>query len=78
MGFGGHFIPLSMITPCYRRELTAPKRNASKRDAPQNAYFEPDFPVFTSVPKGPSRTKNTTESEFGTGSKFATEVAKRF
>ena len=29
------------------------------------------------VPKG-ARTKKITESEFGTGSKFATEVAKRY
>ena len=28
--------------------------------------------------EGPSRTKNTTEGELGMGSKFATEVAKRY
>ena len=30
------------------------------------------------VPKGPSRTKNSTESKFSTGSKFATAVAKQY
>ena len=30
------------------------------------------------LPKGPSRTKNTTESKFSTGSKFTTAVAKRY
>ena len=29
-------------------------------------------------PKGPSRTKNSSESKFSTGSKFATAVAKRY
>ena len=34
--------------------------------------------IPTPNPKGPSRTKNSTESKFSTGSKFATAVAKRY
>ena len=31
---------------------------------------------FDKQPKGPSRTKNTTESKFSTGTKFGTATAK--
>ena len=31
----------------------------------------------TDIPKGRFRTKNSTESEFGTGSKFGTDAARR-
>ena len=34
--------------------------------------------IRKSLPKGPSRTKNTTDSEFGTGRKFGTDAAKRY
>ena len=34
--------------------------------------------VLDSVPKGPTRTKSSTESEFSTGSKFGTAVAQRY
>ena len=43
-----------------------------------NANRLNNIEIIKAAPKGPSRTKKATESEFSTGTKFATTIAKRY
>ena len=65
------------------KSLFAPSETRFAPVQPQFALVQPHFRALGSkdllhplLPKGPSRTKNSTESRFSTGSKFATAVAK--
>ena len=51
-----------------------PPRKARLR----KVHFSGDFLGVFEIPKGPSRTRNTTESEFRYGRKFGTDVAKGY